>query len=250
VFDIYDSNTLEADLRNVAEAFRLCAVLLLYRCFPDLQEQRRRNDSQLDQAAVEKRMTASALHALNVLKRNGVIFRTRSAEQILLVIIAGELRFPTRICSPSSLSTSQDRTIGPEASTVLPTFDAIGLMAGCLPIIACTIDIIAAVEGLRDETQKIQQARATLRTRMDTIRSILPYKSVEQAEKLIWDVWWKSDNGENCFWMDLMIRNGQRFVMVRTVGSSLQEGLFINLFKFACTSSTLQFNGSLWCSSN
>lgn len=180
IIDNSDTGTSVAEMRNVAEAFRLCALLLLYRCFPDLL------DEQPIEEESHERLTALALQALDVIEKNSVTSRTRSVEQILLVVIAGELDLPR----PWG---SSDFTAG------LPAFEPSGT----------TADV-----GSDAKMQAVLAARALVCTRMTAVRSILPYKSVEQAEDLIWHVWSRSDNGAKEFWMDVMIRNGQKFVMV------------------------------------
>ena len=70
------------------------------------------------------------------------------------------------------------------------------------------------MEDITTEARGILEVRALVCTRMSAIRNILPYKSVEQAEELMWDVWWRGDNGEQTLWMDMIIQRGLRFVMV------------------------------------
>jgi hypothetical protein len=218
----YDANTPAVHMCNASEVSRLCSLLLLYRCFPDLLKDRLAQGGVQEPTAMERYMSASALHALHILERNGATSRTRSVEQILLVIIAGELRLPNQLCSPSFPFVRHDASLLPESSTIMSTsaLGDISLLSAldCNALQSTLFDPrmceTMVDDGVDVETQNIVAARAIVSTRMSAVRHILPYKSVEQAEGLIWNVWSKSDNGEQSFWMDDMIRNNQRFVMV------------------------------------
>ncbi|KAF2627103.1 hypothetical protein BU25DRAFT_448868 [Macroventuria anomochaeta] len=215
-----DADTPAADLCNIAEAYRLCALLLLYRCFPDLLFNKLALDGVLEQMAAERYMSTSALQALNVIEKNGVTSRTRSVEQLLLVIIAGELRLPNQLCSPPTSVVDRESELLSEPSKTLSLLESIGMFSESeRNLFSSTADgselrATTVEDEVYTETQIILTARALVCTRMSAVRSILPYRSVEQAEELMWDVWFKSDNGEEAFWVDLMIRNCQKFVMV------------------------------------
>lgn len=215
---INDVGTPAADLCNIAEAYQLCALLLLYRCFPDLLHDKLALEADLEQTTADQYIARCALEALNVIERNGVTSRTRSVEQLLLLIIAGELRLPNQ---EGSLSTSVSEQEGLLSEPYPPSEPLAGihnsLDTGTEPFssTAFSSDLSTTpFDKAYAEAQQILAARALVCTRMSAVRSILPYRSVEQAEELMWDTWWKSDNGKQTFWMDVMIRNGQRFVMV------------------------------------
>jgi hypothetical protein len=191
-----DDDTSATDLCNIAEAYRLCALLLLYRCFPDLLLGTLRFESDIDQNSRDHYMSARATEALSVIERNGVTSRTKSVEQLLLLIIAGELTLPNREDGSPISAFDQEGTHADQHATS-PSGSCTSLEG---EIITAPTDTLAA--------------RALVCTRMSAIRNILPYRSVEQAEELMWDVWWRADNGEQIFWMDLMIQRGLRFVMV------------------------------------
>lgn len=180
VVDIPGAGISVQEMCNVAEAFRLCALLLLYRCFPDLLDER------TTPQGYHEPLTNLALQALDVIERNSITSRTRSVEQMLLIAIAGELHLPRAWGTEESKDGLTD--LGASAITGDKDLDA--------------------------RTQTILAARALVCTRMTAVRSILPYRSVEQAEDLIWHVWSTSDSGAHLFWMDAMIRSSQKFVMV------------------------------------
>lgn len=183
-FTDYDAYTTPfADLRNTAEAYQLCGLLLLYRGFPDLLHERM-GVLTGGSFSVQLWLSSLALHILDVLSRNGSNSGTRSVEQILLVIIAGELHMP------------QDQE---QDFFWLPNLDQ--------PFLA----IDGPSHTLTIET--ISQARNSLMQRLASVKSILPYRSLDQVEQLIVETWRKSDAGENVFWMDIMIRNGWKFLM-------------------------------------
>ena len=222
VIETYDTNTPAVDLCNTAEAFRLCGLLLLYRCFPDLLRSRFAQERAGEQTAMEKFMSSSALQALGALERNALMSRTKSVEQMLLVIIAGELRLPKQRCPRPFPLAFPDAYVLPTFSATMPMsmFEGTGscvVRDSIAPVVfgvdsrrcATTVD-----DGVNVQTEVILSARAKVSARMGAVRTILPYRSVEQAEELIWNVWNKSDNGEDVFWVDEMIRSGARFVMV------------------------------------
>jgi hypothetical protein len=218
----YDANTSPVCMCNTAEASRLCSLLLLYRCFPDLLKNRLTREGIQEQKATERYILMSALRALDILERNVATSGTKSVEQILLVIIAGELKLPNQRCSPPCPFADQDAWVLPTASTVTSpsTLEGTGLSS----ILDCDVPLSSSVkprtyetimnDGVDVQTQHVLAARAKVSARMSAVRSILPYRSVEQAEELIWDIWSKSDDGEDAFWVDYMIRSGHRFVMV------------------------------------
>lgn len=191
-----NDDTPASELCNIAEAYRLCALLLLYRCFPDLLLGSLRSEVEPDQGPADRCLFARAIEALNVIERNRVTSRTKSVEQLLLLIIAGELTVPNqKIDSPISAPDPE----GPYSDQhFTPLSDSSTNLMDDIPA----------------EAKDILAARALVCTRMSAIRNILPYKSVEQAEDLMWHVWWRGDNGEQIFWMDVMIERGLKFVMV------------------------------------
>lgn len=191
-----DDDTPAADLCNIAEAYRLCALLLLYRCFPDLLLNSSRLEVDADQDSADRSLSTRAVQALSVIERNGVTSRTKSVEQLLLLIIAGELTLPSNAEELSKSPYDKDRPHADQLS------------------ISSSVSGTVSTEDITAEAQSILEARALVCTRMSAIRNILPYKSVEQAEALMWDVWWRGDNGPHTFWMDAMIQRGLRFVMV------------------------------------
>jgi hypothetical protein len=185
-FEINESavyNTPIGDLRNTAEAYQLCGLLLLYRGFPDILHERM-GVLQEGSLSAQLWLSSLALHILDILSRNRTDSGTRSVEQILLVIIAGELHMP------------QDHG---EDYFWLPNLEP--------PFL--TID--GAQHSLTRE--HISEARNTVLQRLAAVKSILPYRSLDQVEELILEIWRKSDAGEQTFWMDIMIQNGWKFLM-------------------------------------
>lgn len=220
-----DVGTPAADLRNVAEAYQLCALLLLYRCFPDLLHGKLALEAELEQTTADQYMARCALEALNVIERNGVIPRTRSVEQLLLLIIAGGLRLPNQEGSLSTSVSEQEGLLSepyPPSEPLGSIHDSPDTGTAHFSSTAFSSDLSTTpLDKAFAEAQQILAARALVCTRMSAVRSILPYRSVEQVEELMWDVWWKSDNGKQTFWMDIMICIGQRFV----TRSRLQQGI-------------------------
>ncbi|KIW40703.1 uncharacterized protein PV06_07880 [Exophiala oligosperma] len=223
--DTEDPDTPIQDLINTAEVYRLSALVLLYRAFPDLLNVRLGArgdgfDACHSTTTTNRRLlwvTSLSLHALDILSRNGQRSGTRSVEQILLVILAGELRRDT--CVNGSRITEERLSLVDSGS---PTADADDSTLS--PTTSSAFDHFEGVHGLtkprhspEDVTpsSSITQARATVLKRLRAIREILPYKSIELVEELVLKTWQISDDeNREVFWMDVMIDNGWKFLMV------------------------------------
>ncbi|KAK5028291.1 hypothetical protein LTS07_006382 [Exophiala sideris] len=194
--DIEDPATPLKDLINTANVYRLSALVLLYHAFPDLLIVRlswRLNASVGANKLEEQRLQwlcDFAMHTLELLCENSATSGTRSIEQILLVVLAGELRMPSSFMG--------------EHSAAAETSDAIlDLGSRCNPWNETTT---------RD---RVSEARSTVVKRLRSIQQILPYKSLELVEELILETWKLQDMGRpEEFWMDVMIENGWQFLLV------------------------------------
>ncbi|KAJ4356855.1 uncharacterized protein N0V89_004892 [Didymosphaeria variabile] len=227
--EVNDTNTSINDLRNMAEAYRLSGLLMLYRCFPDLLRNRR--GDLRNQDASEQWLCALALHTLGILERNSPNSRTRSIEQIVLVIIAGEICHPLHHGIASSVerntysqflqslcdSWSAAGSLCSAEDVPRPFLEGAGLLSdeGFLDL----PPILPVAEGenemgAEDVANIIQRARHKVSHRLTTVREILPYRSVEQGEELIHDIWERDRTHQGAFWMDVMIKNGWTFILV------------------------------------
>lgn len=206
IADTQDENTSVEDLRNMAEALRLAALLLLYRGYQDLLQERITVSAGKGPANIW--LVSLSFHILDLLSRNGPSSGTRSVEQIVLVIVAGELRMPEDLSSPFAADKHDNiQAAPPYAQTCLTGGDEI--FGSSASFFMSSI----AIENHYPNSGSIRTARSQLLGRLAAVRSILPYRSVEQVEDLILEIWKRSDAGEDVFWMDVMIHNGWKFVM-------------------------------------
>lgn len=228
--DFIDSDDMETpiqDLINTAEVYRFAALILLYRAFPDLVDDRLRlNDEAFDNGESTKKrrllwVTALAIHALDIMCLNAPHSGTRSIEQILLVIIAGELQ--QRTCSQTSNvrderdNSSFGRSIegfglpSPLAISNFDKFAGLHDLSGHEPL-RSIIDNSFSDSSVSDS---IAGARRTVRERLQSIREILPYRSLEIVQELVLKTWNIGDNDTpEVFWMDVMIENGWSLLLV------------------------------------
>jgi len=215
------------DLVNTAEVYRCAALILLYRAFPDLLNGRLQLDEDAfdgGQSAKARRLmwvTSLAIHALDVLCQNTPGSGTRSIEQILLVIIGGELQNRTRSQTPCVREESDRSTFecsiegldppSPLAGDDLDQLEDRHGFSGYEPL-------RNAIDGaLRDSSVAdcVAKARRTVSERLQSIRTILPYRSLEIVQELVFKTWDIGDHETpEVFWMDVMIENGWRFLLV------------------------------------
>lgn len=224
--DIADPDTPIVDLVNTAEVYRVSALLLLYRAFPDLLSVRLRLEEDAaahDRQDGERRLswlTGLAIHALEILCRNGPRSGTRSIEQILLVIIAGELRKPP---SSSIQIYDEGNTSGlsfmstAASSPTSVTTDSLDQYAAISRLIHPDPASLVSEGVFHDtlESDHVSVARSIVVKRLQSVREILPYKSLEIVEKLVLTTWNLSDHEKyEVFWMDIMIEKGWRFLLI------------------------------------
>ncbi|EXJ68496.1 uncharacterized protein A1O5_08289 [Cladophialophora psammophila CBS 110553] len=225
--DISDIDTPIQDLINTAEVYRLAALVLLYRAFPDLLNSRLRlgeDEYAAGQSTKERRLlwvTALAIHALDILCQNAERSGTRSIEQILLIIIGGELEKRT-YSQPFDPTEESDSSIpaplmtrwGPPSPLTISSFDHFTVLhdlSGRDSPRSVTDTPFCHPSG----SDRIAGARRTLLKRLQSIREILPYRSLEIVQELVLKTWDISDNDDpEVFWMDIMIENGWKFLLV------------------------------------
>ncbi|KAH6659084.1 hypothetical protein BKA67DRAFT_665932 [Truncatella angustata] len=223
------------DLRSIAECYRLSALLLLYRGFPDLLQRIVAQSNAVSRSPPESGdswLRSLALHTLDVLSRCTPGSRTRSSEQVLLVIIAGELRLPSNNVSVTNLQSFDDcfepfplfagtrETV--QLQEVVETDKSPFWSQSCIPQVAEHHSDLTAVpnsiqgicSGLRSVDTAVRAGRKTVMSRLASVREILPCKSVDRVKHLIEESWRQNDQGIDTFWMDIMIQRGWKIPMV------------------------------------
>ncbi|KEF59643.1 uncharacterized protein A1O9_04489 [Exophiala aquamarina CBS 119918] len=225
--DSDDMMTPIQDLINTAEVYRFAALILLYQAFPDLLSRRLRldeDDLDGDQSSKERRLlwvTALAIQALKVLCQNTPGSGTRSIEQILLVIIGGALL--NRTCSQTSYMREEsdrstlERSIAGLGPPSLPIRSAFNQHENLYDFSGHETlrNVIDSSFGESSVSDCIAEARRTVCKRLQSIREILPYRSLEIVQELVFKTWDISDNDTpEVFWIDIMIENGWSFLLV------------------------------------
>ena len=197
ILDPGDPHTSVQDLLTIAEAYRLCGLILLYHVYPDLLY----NDSlasTLDETVKhavqiplqrQSYRTSLALEVLQLLNQISPSSGTRTIEAILLVIVAGEL-MATGTTEVEMHNTKDANTTYP-----FPTTDG-----------DSNEDSFALLAVL--------QARVAVLDRFERIQAILPFKTVRRMRSLVIETWRLMDSGSPVFWADLLIKNKWQFLMI------------------------------------
>ena len=176
VLDPGDPDTSVQDLLDIAEAYRLCALILLYHCYSDLIDTPEQKQAYY---------TSLAFQVLQILESISEGSGTRTIEAILLVIVSGELRTASSSQRPSMLL----------GDTVSETSPGIGLCQE------------------PGSNLLITHARSTVLARFAHIQAILPFKTIGRMRSLVLETWRLMDSGSDIFWVDLLIRNNWQFLM-------------------------------------
>lgn len=193
-----DEHTPLKDLLSIAEAYRMCGLLLLSHCYPDLIDMKLglhpRNDaSENDAETLDGRqsyLTSTALQVIQLLESNSMSSGTRTIEAILLLILSGELvRVPGSISSDSA----------PLGRNLTPGQTSDKLCSEC-----------SANATLRS----VMVARSTVLTRFESIQAVLPFPTIPRMKSLVLETWKLNDDGMHVFWVDLLIKKEWQFLMI------------------------------------
>ena len=201
IMDPKDPDTPVADLLNMANAYRLCGLLLLYHAFPDLlrtklasgANQADSDHCSIDTGSMQEYSVSLALHALQILQDNNNNSGTQTIEAILLVIISGEL-----LCVRPRGTKNQ----GPGLH--LPQEDMVGNANSQEQFGGENVQ-------LRDS---VQEGRSAVSARFERVQSVLPFKTIDRMRKLVLKTWDLMDQGNDTFWVDVMIESRWRFLMI------------------------------------
>lgn len=194
IVDPGDSHTPINDLINIAEAYRMCGLLMLYRVFPDLLDVRLRSadsDDSSDLFAERERtrqqwLNSLALCILEQLEENSETSGTRTIEAILLLIVSGELSVSGQPLGATGYFRDLDSTKGSIYH-----------------------------QSLQRWSSKAQKdARAVVLARFERIQAILPFQTIDRMKSIVFKAWESMDNGSNLFWVDIMIKNKWQFLML------------------------------------
>ncbi|EXJ63675.1 hypothetical protein A1O7_00010 [Cladophialophora yegresii CBS 114405] len=197
ILDPGDPHTSVQDLLNIARAYRVSGLLLLYHAHPDLLTDRSYRDASLHAvkpalSGLEQRrcLRSLAFDVLQLLQQISPTSGTRTIEAILLVIVSGEL------------SLKKDGALLP---TDLATINVISHGQSS----AKSGDISEA--GIR---RAVLQARALVIARFERIQAMLPFNTIRRMMSLVFETWQLMDSGFNVSWVDLMIKNKWEFLMI------------------------------------
>ncbi|KIW96520.1 uncharacterized protein Z519_03589 [Cladophialophora bantiana CBS 173.52] len=198
VLDPEDPHTSVHDLINIAQAYRLCGLLLLYHTYPNLLEVKMANHASHGMRTSFARnhktnsefLVSLAIHVLQVLEQNSKSSGTRTIEAILLLIISGEL---------------SQNMINPCGSESEIQCD-----------ICSQLPAITQCQKLSDSHHRltVTEARSIVIARFERIQAILPFSTIRHMKSLVLETWRFMDQGLDVFWVDLLIKNNWQFVMI------------------------------------
>ncbi|KAF1841289.1 uncharacterized protein K460DRAFT_358072 [Cucurbitaria berberidis CBS 394.84] len=198
--DAEDPEVSTGDFINVAESFKFCALLLLYRGFPDLLDVRLNaisynqiggDNAQTNKLKRQQWLTSSALRALELLEDTLRPCSLQSLQPILMIVIAGELHY-------HHLSNE-----GPESGE------------NCDAALNEYLDVLQQFEPEEGSAgfvsrghQTITMARGEIQRRVELGSVALPSTTTERMFKIIRETYRLMDEGsENVFWVDVMLEN-------------------------------------------
>ncbi|KIW79132.1 hypothetical protein Z517_08972 [Fonsecaea pedrosoi CBS 271.37] len=198
ILDPQDPHTSVNDLVNIARAYQLCGLLLLYCTYPNLLDHKlppetshaaRTLVSETPRSIAEY-LISLAIHVLRVLEQNSKNSGTRTIEAILLMIVSGVL---------------SQRAVCPSGSEGEIQCD----ICYQLPGISLSHEH-SSLHGQMTATE----ARALVVTRFQRIQDILPFNTIWRMKLLVLETWRLMDQGSDVFWVDLLVQNNWQFVMI------------------------------------
>ena len=190
VLDPGDPCTTVEDLLSVAEAYRICGLMLLYHCYPDLADNK---PTPLESAFgdIQKQrqrdLASMAFQVLQLLESTSKSSGTRTIEAILLVILSGELPHLDG-CDLVDFDNYLPDMFSPHFPVVQPRSKAAS-------------------------NQRILEARSAIMARFARIQAILPFKTIPRMQGLVLETWRLMDKGQPIFWIDLLIQSKWHFLM-------------------------------------
>ncbi|KAH0830995.1 hypothetical protein FOPE_02092 [Fonsecaea pedrosoi] len=198
ILDPQDPHTSVNDLVNIAQAYQLCGLLLLYCTYPNLLDHKlppetshaARTWVSETPRSIAEYLISLAIHVLRVLEQNSKNSGTRTIEAILLMIVSGVL---------------SQRAVCPSGSEGEMQCD----ICYQLPGISLSHEH-SSLHGQMTATE----ARALVVTRFQRIQDILPFNTIWRMKLLVLETWRLMDQGSDVFWVDLLVQNNWQFVMI------------------------------------
>ncbi|KAJ5514702.1 hypothetical protein N7463_004254 [Penicillium fimorum] len=184
--DIGDTNTPPSHFLTLAEAYRCTALLQIYHVFPDILEERLRNNQTADgehpipalflllfpnppewsSRSVEDARHTLALHIVSLLEQLPSTSGTKVMQPIVLACISSDLVFS----SGSVLGAAQN-----------------------------------TIPGLSTLDVDIAQARRKVKMRLSELILILPKLQMQRIYNVVHETWDRADSGLEEFWLDVML---------------------------------------------
>ncbi|PLB55201.1 hypothetical protein P170DRAFT_35333 [Aspergillus steynii IBT 23096] len=173
IVDPGDDLTPVSHFVSISQAYRLVALLQIYRVFPDILEERLASETRTPAfAGVPKPLLNSAeqwihtlaMHTVDILRKVPFESHTRSIQAFLLVALSSELRYPM---SPDN------------------------------------------IENVNSEMLEVAEARKFVRGRLEAYRFVFAPQPAQRKLDIVMKVWEQLDGGQSgVYWMDVMIENG------------------------------------------
>jgi hypothetical protein len=192
------TTTLDQDLQQLTEAYRLCALLQLYETFPDLSAKRVPTLKDAEGTVLwQSCVTPLALHVTDLL--GTVPAASLSCIQPLLCLCAGSgLRYDNKV----PLGTG-------ESSYLLGADSKVPTVATSIPTDA---DFSSIEPSISEVAIKTSRARGLIMERLDQLELCLPPKPIGVAKQLLRAVWKAYDEEigltRRTHWLDVMSYTG------------------------------------------
>ncbi|KAI9043312.1 uncharacterized protein KD926_003842 [Aspergillus affinis] len=173
IVDPRDDTTPVSHFLSVAQAYRLVALLQIYRIFPDILDKRLTSETPApafeglpkpSSNSAEQWMQHLAMHTVRILRKVPFESHTRSIQAFLLVALSSELRSP-----------------------MIPD----------------------DINNVTNEMLEITEARKFIRGRLEVFRYVFAPQPAQRKLDIVLKAWEQLDRGlPNVYWMDVMIENG------------------------------------------
>ncbi|KIW74032.1 hypothetical protein PV04_02100 [Phialophora macrospora] len=198
ILDPGDPHTSVQDLLEMARAYRMGGLLLLYHAYPDLLTNnaycspsfQATNPAFSHPGGKRSRLRSLAFDVLHLLGQISPNSGTRTIEAILLVIVSGELSLKADATQPPTGNTTIDASPYPSSNTE-----------------SCDSSKIST-------RQAVLNARAVVIARFERIQAILPFGTIRRMRSLVLETWRLMDSGFDVSWVDLLIMNKWEFLMI------------------------------------
>lgn len=184
--DIGDTNTPPSHFLTLAEAYRCTALLQIYHVFPEILEERLRNNQTGDD---ERPVPALFLLLFPITEE----WSTRSVEDARHTLALHIVSLLEQLPSTSGTKVMQPIVLACVSSDlVFSSGSVLGATANAIPSLN-TMDV------------EIAQARRKVKMRLSELILILPKLPMQRIYNVVHETWERADSGMEEFWLDVML---------------------------------------------